>query len=439
MSLCNLWARNFTPVVGIGSGTVTNDGGDLVLQAGTYGPGIVKLENIGVGATVTWRFKSSHGSEAIGIPFRIEYRNANQSDTQGGFVFADGYWTATHSVNPAIGAPSQISLYADNRTSVLYPGQDLRLSEICGVIGTTLPSSLDELTGEPPEVVVVQVPGAIRMFVKSDTRYIEHRLLRTDDPVNNCFCWSWQGSWTVKRIATAAECSFARLAQWITGENTLVIGQNGKADFMGGPTHGDQRDDGPNDYAHLLIDGVQQPIDGVTFYRCQTAELVTRSHLVEVGVGPPYNPLVDVTTSHLVDVRGALTTRHYPLTIVQDFTINAFYAAMLAVDRHESADPTQPLVTHWAARDSRGWALEDVSNTLMTPIHGPAKKVKYWGDFGNIEVDSLGPLPINDFFIQSNNSVGPKAYFNVSAALYPVVVGEVRDISHEYRINALSQ
>lgn len=299
--LANFWARAATvgTTAGAGvatinaNGSVTVPGGALVSIRPPVHPGRA------IGANVTLLCRSSTRL--------IRNINARFIGATTGTALAmmrpigDGWWVYSGPIPAISGSTSANSTYfeVDNRAAGIaaYSPADVVIDSFMAFDGLDIPDGLivpAPDTYPDDEIVVTQGVDAFTIYQRSgeSAKYTGWTFSRYNVPAYPERKVGWRVGSHVKATRTGDTAFSAGTAITDTGEFETAIKENGKADFMGGATHGDAVE---TRALQAFIDGNKIVPDGATAYRARIVEMIQRQTLFEMGNAVD-TPTIDLVT-----------------------------------------------------------------------------------------------------------------------------------------------
>ena len=428
-NLTDLFGTDFTASAG-----ATKSGTTMNVPAGTAaGAAQVSHVSIGAGAKTTVIVPGRSDVKRLSV----EYRDGSDTYT-GEMHWQDDAWRGYHTIaGDVAGTVSQIKLIVDNRDNQ-HTATDVAFDRIMVFPGHVRPArnittGVDNQSRATNEIVVTQSSGEVSFYLPGSTgvRYLQIPVKRVDDASIAAHTWAVRGMRRCRRTGTHA---FLPDDQPIyTGELTLALKQAGRADHMGGPTHGDVSDQNGGS-ATLTVDGATVSIDGATDYTASTASITTVGKLIDDN--DHTTEIADITTTHAFDGATRKMTLSHLITWRVATTIDgACFLATLPI----SGDSTYGTV----ARRSPAFADEDISGSTHTEITDDADEIRIRGTDGfsadmkvtrGWNIDSGKNATVSD-----QGGDDKKVYFAVVGDDYAVAVDDVWDFACEYTLDILPE
>jgi hypothetical protein len=426
--LGNLWPSSVTVSKIAGGGEIGDvtigSGGAVTLPADIQ----IRVNGLGisrpVGAVMTILARASAPLSGLSVRF-VGATSGTQVEAMR--PVGDGWWLLRgHTI--AIGGSSTINevrLEPDNRngTGSLFVSGPVTIDRIIVLDGSLIPSRLPAAapdTYPDAEIVVTQASGQINVHHRAGpTRYARWQVDRYDVSADRALGWRIRGLASVLRSGDTSFSDAVALAY--TGEHETAIQEEGKSDFMGGSTHGDQEE---TRALPALIDGTPITPDGATSYRARQVELIQRSELLEVD---------NVTRT----VTATLTTRwlwrdnelilDQRLEWARSINVLACYLGMWALLRGGVTD---------TARVSPVYDAVDVSSTPHASPQGNFQRLTQSGPLGGFDMEAIKGWSSNARALVQDAVAGNKLYFapiRFSPAT-AVTAGSVIEFATRYRV-----
>lgn len=213
----------------------------------------------------------------------------------------DGWWVYSGPIPAIVGSTSAISTYfeVDNRAAGIaaYAPADAVIDSFMAFDGLDIPDGLIAPapdTYPDDEIVVTQGVDAFTIYQRSgeNAKYTGWTFARYNVPAYPERKVGWRVTGHEKATRTGDTAFAAGIAITDNGEFETAIKENGKADFMGGATHGDAVE---TRALQAFIDGNKIVPDGATAYRARVVEMIQRQTLFEVGNAVD-TPTIDLVT-----------------------------------------------------------------------------------------------------------------------------------------------
>jgi hypothetical protein len=428
--LSNLWPSVVTAAKISGDG----DFGDVVIGSGTISlPADIQVRINGlnisrpVGAVMTVLARASGSLRGLTVRFV-----GATTGTQGveARSVGDGWWLLRgHTIDvPGSTTINEVRIEPDNRnaSTALLVAAPVIIDGIIVVDGANIPARRPAAapdTFPDSEVIMTQSAGQLLIAHRAGpTRYARWQLDRYDVPADNALGWRIRGLSSVLRTGDTTFGDVVPLAY--VGEHETAIQEDGKADFMGGSTHGDQEETRP---LTVLVDGHPITLDGTTSYRARQIECIQRSELLEVG-NPTRTVTALLTTRWLWRDNQLILDQH--LEWVRSINVLACYLGMWSLLRDGVTD---------TARVSPIYGAVDVSSQPHSAPQGNFQRLTQSGPLGGFDMEAIKGWSSNARALVQDAPAGNKLYFapfRFSPAT-AVTAGDVIEFATRYRVGLL--
>jgi hypothetical protein len=378
--LGNLFPANVTVLKLAGTGDLADvviGSGQVTFPADFQGSITGANINRPVGAVMTVLARSS--GPLIGMQARFVGATTGTQAVSMSPV-GDGWWLLQgHTI--AIGGSTAINAIRfepDNRngTGSLFVSAPVTIDRLIVVDGASIPARLPSPAPDifpDSEVILTQSSGQLLIAHRAGPdKYARWQFDRYDTPADRALGWRIRGLDSVLRTGDLTFGSAVPLAY--TGEHETAIREDGKTDFMGGATHGDQEE---TRALTLLIDGKQVTPDGVTSYRARQIECIQRSELLEVD-NATRTVTARLTTRWLWRDNQLILDQH--LEWVRSINVLACYLGMWSLLRGGVTD---------TARVSPAYDPVDVSTQPHASPAGNFQRLTQSGPLGGFDMKAI--------------------------------------------------
>lgn len=301
--------------------------------------------------------------------------------------------------------------------------------------------------GRQPEMddIIIQASGGLISIYTAgginNHRFIEWRFGNASStaPNENVIAgdvWRMIGvydcSFSIDRVKTRIQ-QIIRTSEWET-----AIRENGKPDFVGGGSHGNQI----KQTVKAFIDGVEVNPTSAINQRCRRFELFQTSKLYRYGElpgsGGEWDESQEIGTvhTHWLWDRGQLFLDN-TLVMSQALTLDYTYLGILPVYREVApvagGDPVEIVTSGW--RDSPSLGIEDLSTDSYVDTYTKSAIMRGWGAGGYmLEMEKLSGWDKPNRDCRFASAVDNKFYQNITGTGYAATGGEVIHARTRYAI-----